>query len=390
MTKKAAKKTHPVQRKEPIPPESSEESGQPAAADTPFGDNPTIHTLLESLAEGVVIIDATASILMINRRSEQLFGYSREELVGRPLNTLLPARFHAPHQDHVKDYFDHPRVRPMGEGRSLVGHSKDGREFPVEISLSHLETQGKRLAIAFITDISQRVTAEEDLKRRNEELDAFAHTVAHDLKGSLTALIGHSELLSHMGEKLDASIVRESLEQIHDSSRKMTVIIDELLLLASVGKDEVEVAPLNMRLIVGEAAMRLHHECEERGGQISVTDDFPPALGYAPWVEEVWYNYINNALRHGGTPPHIKIGGGLTQSGMAEFWVEDKGPGLTEEEQSALFTPHARHSVKPGNHGLGLSIVKRIVEKLDGEVKVRSTVGAGSRFSFTLPAPKSR
>lgn len=353
-----------------------------------FQDDVRIRTLLESLAEGVVIIDPAANIVLINSQTERLFGYRKEEIVGRPLSTLLPARLHAAHEQLVDSYFKSPRIRSMGEGRDLVACKKNGDEFPVEISLSYLGAGENRLAMAFVTDITLRKEAEQDLKERNEELDAFAHTVAHDLKGSLTCLIGYSELLSQTEVNLDEQAIRESLAEICTSSRKMANIIDELLLLASVRKEDVAVTPLEMLLIVNDAMLRLRPECVKYETEIVLADNFPVALGYAPWVEEVWYNYISNAIKYGGTPAKIEIGGELKKDGFAQFWVKDNGPGLTDAEQSCLFIAYALRKRKSGGHGLGLSIVKRIVEKLNGKVGVQSKGNAGSIFSFTLPSAR--
>ncbi len=351
-----------------------------------FQGDITIRTLLESLAEGVVIVDSAANIVFINSQTERIFGYQKEEIVGRPLNILIPEKLHSAHEKHVNDYFKSPRVRPMGKGRDLIGHKKDGRDFPVEISLSFLEADGNRLSMAFVTDITLRKKAEKDLTTRNEELDDFAHTVAHDLKGSLTSLLGYSELLSQRDVNLEKQTIRDSLDQICTSSRKMANIIDELLLLASVRKEDVEVTSLVMLSIVNDALLRLKSEVKISEIEIVLADDFPEALGHAPWVEEVWYNYIGNAIKYGGDPAKIEIGGELQDNGFAQFWVKDNGPGLNDVEQSRLFTAYALQERKSGGHGLGLSIVKRIVEKLNGGVGVQSHVSEGSIFSFTLPS----
>ncbi len=351
-----------------------------------FQGDITIRTLLESLAESVIIVDSAANIVFINSQTERLFGYQKEEIVGRPLNTLIPKKLHSAHEKHVDEYFKSPRVRPMGKGRDLIGHKKDGRDFPVEISLCFLEVDGNSLSMAFVTDITLRKKAEKDLKTRNEELDDFAHTVAHDLKGSLTCLLGYSELLSQPDVNLEKQAIRDSLDQICTSSRKMANIIDELLLLASVRKEDIEVTPLAMLSIVNDALLRLKSEAKTAGIEIILAADFPEALGHAPWIEEVWYNYITNAIKYGGDPAKIEIGGELQGNGSARFWVKDNGPGLTDVEQSCLFTAYALQKRKSGGHGLGLSIVKRIVVKLSGEVAVESQVGEGSLFSFTLPS----
>lgn len=353
-----------------------------------FQSDDTIRTLLESLAEGVVIIDSTATILSVNRQVERLFGYTKEEIVGHPLNILLPDKFHAAHPKQVSGFFEKPKIRPMGLEKELSARHKSGHNIPVEISLSHLETTSGTLAMAFITDITLRKNAMNNLESRNVELDAFAHTVAHDLRGSLSVLIGYSELLNDHEVNLNEEQVRESLDMIYRIGRKMSDVVDELLLLASVRREDVIVAPIDMISVINEATFRLSQKIEEFGAEITLAKDFPTAIGYAPWLEEVWYNYISNAIKYGGTPPKIVLGGGLAEEGYARFWVKDNGQGLCQAEQSQLFTPYSSRANSPEGNGLGLSIVKRIVEKLNGYVGVETEINEGSLFSFKLPLAK--
>ena len=354
------------------------------AADLFLGDG-TIRTLLESLAEGVVIIDRTATIVLVNKQVERLFGFDKEELVGQPLNILLPDKFHASHPQQVAGFFAKPKIRPMGLQHELSARHKNGREFPVEISLSYLETSSGTLAMAFIIDITLRKQAMEDLASRNEDLNAFAHTVAHDLRGSLATLIGYSELLMDQSIELSTEQVRDSLETINRLGHKMSDVLSELLLLSSVRRDDITTSPLDMRPIIKEASFRLKPSIDESGAQITVAKTLPVAMGYAPWVEEVWYNYISNAIKYGGSPPHITLGGELTGDGYARFWVKDQGPGLSYSEQLQLFRPYSSLANYAQGKGLGLSIVRRIVEKLNGYVGVESADGAGCLFSFKLP-----
>jgi len=359
-----------------------------AFAEDFFQSDATIRTLLESLAEGVVIIDSTATILLVNKQVERLFGYTKEEIVGHPLNILLPDKFHAVHPKHVAGFFGKPKIRPMGLEKELSARHKSGHNFPVEISLSHLETTSGSLAMAFIIDITLRKNAMNDLESRNEELDAFAHTVAHDLRGSLSSLIGYSDLLNDHEVNLNEEQVRESLDRIYRIGRKMSDVVDGLLLLSSVRKEDVIVTPIDMISIINEATFRLSQEIEEYGAEITLSKDFPTALGYAPWLEEVWYNYISNAVKYGGTPPKIALGGELTEDGYARYWVKDNGPGLAPDDQIQLFVAYSSHTNYSKGNGLGLSIVKRIVEKLHGHVGLESEVNKGSVFSFTLPVVK--
>jgi GAF domain-containing protein len=226
-----------------------------------------------------------------------------------------------------------------------------------------------------------------ELQARNEELDAFAHTVAHDLKNPLNSLIGFGCLLERRFTQMSDKELRSDLQVITQSGTKMNTIINELLLLASVRKmEEVEVEPLDMTSIVAEARERLTDLIEEHQAEIIVGDDWPVALGRGQWVEEIWVNYVSNALKYGGQPPRVELGATEQEDGTARFWVRDNGHGLTPEEQARLFTPFTRlDQVSAKGHGLGLSIVRRIVEKMGGQVGVESQVGQGSTFVFTLP-----
>jgi two-component system sensor histidine kinase/response regulator len=243
----------------------------------------------------------------------------------------------------------------------------------------------------------------QEVQARNEELDAFAHTVAHDLKNPLSVLVGYSALLGQRRARLSDEQIDRFLSAIARHGRKMTNIIEELLLLASVRKvEEVKMEPLDMAAIVAEVQERLADLIVEREATINVADDWPPALGRASWVEEVWVNYLSNAVKYGGQPPCIDLGFTLLDCGSAspsqkanvqyaiptvKLWVRDNGPGLTAEEQARLFAPFERlHQVQAEGHGLGLSIVRRIVEKLGGQIGVESEPGQGSLFYFTLPA----
>ncbi|MCK4317025.1 MAG: HAMP domain-containing histidine kinase, partial [Anaerolineae bacterium] len=173
---------------------------------------------------------------------------------------------------------------------------------------------------------------------------------------------------------------------IVQNGRKMSSIIDGLLLLAGVRKMEAELGPLDMASIVAEAQQRLAHMIEEHQAEIVLPAAWPVALGYGPWVEEMWANYLSNAIKHGGRPPRVELGATVQSDGMVCFWVRDNGSGITPEEQARLFTPFTHFDqVSTKGHGLGLSIVRRIVEKLGGQAAVETEIGRGSVFTFTLP-----
>jgi len=226
-----------------------------------------------------------------------------------------------------------------------------------------------------------------ELEARNEELDAFAHTAAHDLKGPLGYIVGFAKVLEQDYATMSDEQLRRYLHTIAQSGRKMGDIIDALLLLASAHKlEEVELEPLDMASIVDDAQQRLAYMIEAYQARVVLPDAWPTVMGYGPWVEEVWVNYLSNALKYGGRPPLVELGATTQAGGTVRCWVRDNGVGLTAEEQARLFTPFTRlDQVSTKGHGLGLSIVRRIVEKLGGEVGIESEVGQGSVFSFTLP-----
>jgi signal transduction histidine kinase len=227
------------------------------------------------------------------------------------------------------------------------------------------------------------------LEARNEELDAFAHTVAHDLQNPLSLIIGYASALREGCGTMTDDEVDLCANSIVAASRKMSNIIEELLLLAGVRQKSVDLEPIfDMGAIVAQSQERLTSVIEESGAEIVVGTEWPVAMGYGPWIEEVWANYIGNAIKYGGHPPRVEIGATHHDNGQIQFWVHDNGAGLTPEEQARLFTPFTRlNQARAKGHGLGLSIVRRIVEKLGGEVRVESEgiAGQGCKFSFLLP-----
>lgn len=234
----------------------------------------------------------------------------------------------------------------------------------------------------------------EELEKRNLELDAFAHMVAHDLKNPLNAMISLAKWLMTICVSEQQSDLRriEILNRIIRSGEKMLSIINALLKLAGISKQaKVEIKPLNMTEIVEQVIQQRLTLFSNSKEVIKLPEQWPTAKGYEPWVEEIWANYLTNGLKYGGQPPRLELGAdeGTTVEtvGMLRFWVRDNGPGLTLEEQKQLFTPFTRlHKERAEGHGLGLSIVQQIVERLGGQAGVESRPGEGSLFYFTLPA----
>ncbi len=346
--------------------------------------------LVENINDVIYAVDKNGVVTYVSPVIESFIGYSPQEVIGRSFAEFIYQedlqRIRKSFRRVLSGQIEENEYRVLtksGETRWMRTSSQ-----PIFIGDRVIGVQG------VLADITEGKRAEEalrqytvELEARNEELDAFAHTVAHDLKGPLVPLVCYAEMLDKDYASLPGQKLREYSRVIAQHGFKMGSIIDELLLLAEVRKmEEVTIEPLDMASIVAEAQGRVAYLIEEHQAEIISPDTWPVALGYGPWVEEVWVNYLSNAIKYGGWPPRVELGATGQADGMVRFWVLDNGPGLTPEEQARLFTPFTQLAqVRAKGHGLGLSIVRRIVEKSGGQVGVESEVGRGSVFTFTLP-----
>jgi len=268
-----------------------------------------------------------------------------------------------------------------------VVNKRDGRFTAKDQAYAEMLAASAAIAIDNANLIETLQQKMDDLTIQNAELEAFDHTVAHDLQNPLALVVGFADLLLTQGNDITKEEQARALDLLVQNARRMSSIIQELLMLSSVRKRDVETHPLDMTEIVQNALDRLRFLIQQYKAQINLPDQWAVACGYGPWIEEVWENFISNALKYGGTPPEIELGSTVLADGRIKFWIRDNGQGLSAEKQQMLFMPFTKLSeVRVTGHGLGLSIVCRIIEKLGGEVGVESQVGAGSTFNFTLPA----
>jgi PAS domain S-box-containing protein len=335
--------------------------------------------VIEGMTDGVIVLDRQSRIVDINPTGEEMLEIGLDDVIGTPVEQALSAW-----SELVARY------RDVHETHEEIEIGQDASRRWLDLRLSPLYNRNGRWTgrLVVLRDITERKHVEQERERLINELDAFAHTVAHDLKNPLTAVIGSVHLLRDYHSSLSGQARQEYIGMLQRGVTKMRDIVDSLLLLASVRKrPQVFIEPVDMGWVVNEVLERLDYMVQEYGAEIVLPDTWQTALGYGPWIEEVWANYISNALKYGGTPPRLELGSSSSSNGMVRFWIRDNGPGLTPEEQTRLFVPFTRlDQVVTAGHGLGLSIVQRIIERLEGQVGVESTVGVGSVFSFALPA----
>jgi signal transduction histidine kinase len=225
-----------------------------------------------------------------------------------------------------------------------------------------------------------------ELEQKNYELDAFAHTVAHDLKNPLGEIINQAELIELEGRDKNHDKIEKLAHGIHKSVNKVSDIIESLLLLAGTSRHrDILLEPFDMGYVIANVQERMALQLKNANVTLQMPDKWPFVSGYPAWVEEIWSNYISNAIKYGGQPPRIELGYDAREDSV-RFWVKDNGPGLSQEQIPQLFVPFTRlHRDRAEGHGLGLSIVQRIAEKLNGHVGVESQLNQGSLFYFILP-----
>jgi hypothetical protein len=355
-------------------------------------------TTLKSIGDAVIATDNQGNIKFMNSIAEALTGWTQAEVMGNPSTAvfkIINGKTRQPTPSPVLAVLETGLAVELEDNTLLV--SRVGLEIPVDDSAAPiLDERGQFYGVVLVfRDITARRNTEEKLRQfmvelqsHNAELDAFAHTVAHDLKTPLNPIIGFAEFLTGSeAPELNPELAGH-LNLIARSGRKMINVIDELLLMAQLRSADANWEVLDMAQIVREAQMRLDFSIQETQAEIILPQTWPECMGYGPWVEEIWVNYFSNAIKYGGTPPRLELGAATQPNGMVRYWVKDNGPGLTPADQAKLFRPFIQLKlIRARGHGLGLSIVNQIVNKLNGAAGVESAGidGQGCTFFFTLP-----
>ena len=362
-------------------------------------------SVIESSPVAKIIIDDDGRIMFVNRTTSRLFGYVPEELVGHPVEDLIPERFHGQHRDHVGGYFRTPVSRATGEGRDLAGMRKDGTEVPIEIALTPMPEWGRstadgepvRAAMATVIDISHRKLAEralklhsEALERQNEELNQFTYIASHDLQEPLRKLISFSTLLkSDLGGDLP-KCAEDDLHYITDAARRMETLIQALLQLSRSSHRDLSLRRVAIGECVRQALDTLEPRIEETKAEVEI-DELPCLEVDAPLLVQTFQNLIGNALKYRAPqrPPRIEITA-EHHGNEWEFGVRDNGIGIEEEYWKRIFAPFQRlHGRgKYEGTGIGLAICQKVVQRHGGRLWVESDPGEGSHFKFTISCEK--
>lgn len=365
--------------------------------------------LLEAAPDAIIEVDREGQIVLLNGMTEKLFGYGREELLGQPVEVLIPEDLRATHVRNRTAYWAQPLTRPMGSGLALQGRRKDGSCFPVEISLSPVKSREGFGVTAIIRDISERKQVEDQLRAiqekytselqlRNREVEQadrlkseFLSSMSHELRTPLHTIIGFSELL---GEELKGPLNDEQkrfVEHIHRDSLHLLALINEILDLSKIeaGRIELRNEIFDMSGAIEEVLLSIRPHGEAKS--IRIEADLMEGVTLAAdrlRFKQILFNLLSNAVKFTPEGERIRVDSTL-RDGFVELAVKDNGIGIPKEEQENVFDKfhqvrETTTGVREGT-GLGLTITKALVEKHGGRIWLESEPGKGSRFVFTIP-----
>lgn len=350
---------------------------------------------LDMLPDGIAVVDRHQRIIDVNPAFLRLTQQDRNDILGKSLVTAFPK---------IKSLMEQLAPKEILEPIELDAEIH-GETIYFDLRITPLYDPKNSLSGQLITlrDITEKTVYEQKINQTNQQLkleieekekliadlDAFDHTVAHDLKNIIGAIVTSTDLIQYEVEQQNFEDLSEIIELIQLSANKSLHVIKELLTLASVRQQDVKSEPVDMLRVFEESEKRLADMIKTSGATIIKPKDWPSAYGYGPWIEEVWVNFLSNAIKYGGKPPVIELGYSQFYSEKKiRYWIKDNGDGLSPPKQKKLFKKYERFNQSQiEGTGLGLSIVKRIVEKLGGDVGVISNAipGEGCIFYFTLP-----
>ncbi|MDX2179037.1 MAG: ATP-binding protein [Bryobacteraceae bacterium] len=369
-------------------------------------DDARFRELLESAPDAVLEVNREGVVVLVNRAAESLFGYSREELLGQSVETLVPTDLRSNHVDHRKRYEAHPAVRPMGIGLELEARRKDGSCFPVEISLSPIQFDEEFNVLTIVRDVSERKRTERELAAKNRELEArnreieranqmkseFLSGMSHELRTPLHTIIGFAELLAEQAGGPLSEKQRRFVEHIHDDSLHLLALINDLLDLGKIesGFMTLHRERLDLGQAVEEAVASLEPRAAAKGLTVETSREGRPDI-YADRIRlrQILYNLLSNAVKFTPSGGNIRIETRVLES-ETEVSVVDTGVGISPEEQDSIFSKFHQVGQKQADGeegtGLGLAITRQLVEQHGGSIRFESEPGKGTRFTFTIPS----
>jgi PAS domain S-box-containing protein len=386
-----------------------------------------LEALFNFATEGIIVSDAKGKIIRANPSAEKLFGYAKSELPGKEVELLVPHKMAAKHRQHRSNFNENPHARSMGKGIDLLGIKKDGTEFPVEISLSPYETTEGKFIIAFIIDITQRKQSEERLKNYSSELERqvsnrtlilqeaigelektkkdlhealekekelselksrFVSMASHEFRTPLATILSSLSLVTKYGEMDDKEKQNKHITRIKSSINNLTDILNDFLSASKLEEGKVENNPveLNLKKHISDTISEMQTLVKD-GQTITYKHSGNETTRLDPkFLKNILFNLISNAIKFSGEGKTIRVTS-ENAKGYMKIAVKDEGIGISKEDQEHLFERffRGRNASYIQGTGLGLNIVAKYVEVLNGHIEFKSEEHKGTSFSITLP-----
>lgn len=385
-------------------------------ANEPVQGERRFQELLEAAPDAIIEVDAGGHIILLNRATEITFGYSREELLGQPVEVLIPAEFRFHHVGNRNRYRNDPVRRPMGASMKLEGLRKDGTRFPTEISLSPSSSGGEFRVTAIIRDITDRKAAEEklrsiqetylselaaanrELELRNREVEKanrlkseFLASMSHELRTPLHTIIGFSELLGEESHGTLTDKQKRFVDHVHRDSLHLLELINDILDLSKIEAGRLELHPetFDLGTVIEESLAAVRTMSRAKSLSLEAPSAPLPAVEADRLrIKQILVNLLSNAVKFTPEHGHVRVEVSENSDHLA-ISVIDTGVGILPSEQASIFDKfyqvgNTTKGVREGT-GLGLAITRRLVEQHGGRITVQSEPGKGSCFSFSLP-----
>ena len=354
--------------------------------------------IIESAMDGIVTIDSEQRILLFNAAAEKIFGCSATEAIGKSIDIFIPLQFRDAHREHIQRFGQTGvTYRNKGVPGVLTGLRFDGKEIPIEASISRIEVEGRQLYTVILRDITNRKQVESErenliaeLTSKNAELERFTYTVSHDLKSPLVTIMGFLGFLEQDALSGNIERLKEDTERIGRAVGKMQYLLKDLLELSRIGRFVNPSENVSFDELTRAAIEVVVGQIQERGVTIQVQQNLPIVYGDRQRLTEVLQNLLDNATKYMGNQknPLIEIGvKDVGESGNSIFFVRDNGIGIAPEYHERIFGLFNKLDARSEGTGIGLALVKRIIEFHGGRIWVESELGKGSTFLFTLTSP---
>jgi PAS domain S-box-containing protein len=349
--------------------------------------------IIESAPTAMLVANSSGLIVMANARAEELFGFDREEILGQPVQTLIPEPISSPAAGDRAS-----ALETAGRARDRYGIRKDGSKFPIEIGVNPIEMEEGHYVLSAIVDVTEQKLAEEEIKRinkelqrRNDEMQQFVYTISHDLKSPLVTCKGFMALMKEDALAGRWDVVLDSVGRIERAIQRMGELIEDLLELSRIGVIRNEPEEIDVGRMVRAIADELADRLQQARATLEIQPDLPRVVADRVRLAEVFENLLSNAIKYGCCAGHGRIVvGGMAGGPEVRFFVRDHGPGIPREFHRKVFGLFQRLDSNQEGTGVGLAAVARILETHGGRAWVESNPGEGATFWIAFPARRER